>query len=260
MRSAILAVALITISASAAAQEDVPSVLTAPAAFTIEAVTAARGNVTRWTAAERERLGTYISNNQPRPIPNLEGYFAILDDPSYFPRPGIVHGVWSNPTGDPLRGNLRGEYLQPYSVCGATVPLGGFFSDRVVYLGADPSADFAALDAALASARTSTGRTIAGTVIGVPYDPPIDGMVFARHYPPQAQDRGMSGDADIDCLVQDDRSLRCGVSSESPPGWGFGLAAVRALQSGSVRVAATAEDGAPSPGLCIHRRVRFRLS
>jgi periplasmic protein TonB len=67
---------------------------------------------------------------------------------------------------------------------------------------------------------------------------------FARYFPPRALDRGVSGRVVLDCLVDAGGRLACSVESETPTGWGFGDASLRAAQH--FRVAAATADGRPT--------------
>lgn len=54
----------------------------------------------------------------------------------------------------------------------------------------------------------------------------IDALKF---YPPEAQKKGVSGSAVIECVLQVSGDLRnCQLASETPTGWGFGEAALAA--------------------------------
>lgn len=50
---------------------------------------------------------------------------------------------------------------------------------------------------------------------------------LARYYPSRALERGMEGEAVLDCLVGTSGALSCTVVTESPMNWGFGAAAIR---------------------------------
>jgi protein TonB len=72
------------------------------------------------------------------------------------------------------------------------------------------------------------------------------GQDFARYFPPRALERGQSGRVMLDCLVAADGRISCSVSSEDPPGWGFGEASIRAARE--FRVAPSTVDGRPTSG------------
>jgi hypothetical protein len=72
--------------------------------------------------------------------------------------------------------------------------------------------------------------------------------------PKFAQDEGIYGRAEMECLVREDRTYWCRVINETPPGIGFGLSALAAQQY--VRAAPESEGGAP-PGSRVIRRLTF---
>lgn len=72
------------------------------------------------------------------------------------------------------------------------------------------------------------------------------GRDFERFFPPRALERGQSGRVMLDCIVAADGRISCSVSSEDPPGWGFGEASIRA--SREFRVAPATTDGRPTSG------------
>jgi hypothetical protein len=53
-----------------------------------------------------------------------------------------------------------------------------------------------------------------------------------RLYPARAARFGKSARVSLECQVVADRPLRCAVTGESPPGFGFGSAAVRLAEAG----------------------------
>src|SRR5262249_4904624 len=142
-------------------------------------------------------------------------------------------------------------------------PLNSVRADEVVYLGTERSAAMDALDAALApiASRTVVGGPLQDvrTERLVAYDSAPTAALVTRFYPPRALDRGITGGVVLNCLIQEDHTFRCGVVSQEPVGWGFAEAALRAMQNPQVRLAAIADNGQPSAGMCIRRRVSFRL-
>lgn len=239
----------------------------APAALTVEGVTVARDALGAWRTATRARIGPYYSANGQgvlivsHPLPNLTGYFAVLGDRGE--RAGVVQGTWSEPSGERPIGSFSGVYLNPYTVCEAGLPLQSVHVDALVFLGAERNAAIDALDAALApiADRTITGGPLQGGDGSriVAYDGAPTGGMVERFYPMRALERAMPGTVTLNCLVQQDRALRCGVVSADPAGWGFEDGALRIMQHPQVRMAATADNGQPSAGKCIRRRVSFRL-
>lgn len=69
------------------------------------------------------------------------------------------------------------------------------------------------------------------------------GDELTRYYPERALARGKSGEASLACLVRTDGTLACLVAAETPPGWGFGDAALR--MSRSYQMEPALRDGVP---------------
>lgn len=69
---------------------------------------------------------------------------------------------------------------------------------------------------------------------------------LARYYPARALDRGMTGQALLDCRVSTQGALACAVVSETPAGWGFGAAALRI--AAEHRMAPAMRDGVAVEG------------
>jgi TonB family protein len=82
------------------------------------------------------------------------------------------------------------------------------------------------------------------------------GDVFGRYYPAQALEQNLSGRAVLECLVNEDGSLRCAVTEESPSGANFGLAALGI--AGAFRLPQSI-DGAPTIGKRVRVPIVFRL-
>ena len=60
-----------------------------------------------------------------------------------------------------------------------------------------------------------------------------------RYYPERAQREEVQGSARLDCRVTETLTLAdCSIVSETPPGYGFGAAAVARVESGQVKLAA----------------------
>lgn len=75
---------------------------------------------------------------------------------------------------------------------------------------------------------------------------------------PASMLRGVSGEATVGCQLRPDgRLTRCVVVHESPPGQGFGAAAVRVAQRGRVQQPSPADGGAPPS---ITTRLTFNVS
>jgi hypothetical protein len=73
-----------------------------------------------------------------------------------------------------------------------------------------------------------------------------DARILRDLYPDRAADAGRAGRVVLVCQVLSDLRAQCGVVTETPTGFGFGAAALRAAQS--LRAAPTLADGSPSPG------------
>jgi protein TonB len=73
-----------------------------------------------------------------------------------------------------------------------------------------------------------------------------NGRDYERYYPARALDAGRNGRVVLDCVVGADGRINCSVSSEDPPGWGFGSAAVSI--SRSFQMSPRLENGAPTEG------------
>lgn len=80
---------------------------------------------------------------------------------------------------------------------------------------------------------------------------------FARYYPDRARERDMEGRATVECIVNVDGRLSCTVTSEDPPGWGFGEATLQAARH--FRVSPQTRDGQPTSGGRIRRTIRWVL-
>lgn len=86
--------------------------------------------------------------------------------------------------------------------------------------------------------------------------PSAEGM--ARYYPEAAQRAGLEGSATISCAVAQSGSLQaCRLVAESPPGAGFGAAALQMAPLFHMRPMSV--DGHPVAGGAISIPIRFRL-
>jgi len=82
---------------------------------------------------------------------------------------------------------------------------------------------------------------------------------FTRHYPPAALAAGIEGSAIVECQVADDGRLHaCSVLEETPPGPGFGEAALRL--TAYFRMASHTRDGAATAGGRVRVPIRFTLA
>lgn len=85
-----------------------------------------------------------------------------------------------------------------------------------------------------------------------------DGADIARYYPPSAEAKNLSGLAVLTCQVKGDGSLgACAANEESPPGEGFGEAALRL--SPLFKMRPTTKDGQPVGGGTVPIPIRFVL-
>jgi protein TonB len=80
---------------------------------------------------------------------------------------------------------------------------------------------------------------------------------FARYYPERALEREVTGRASLDCIVAADGRISCTVTSEDPPGYGFGEAALRI--SRHFRMSPQTRDGVPTSGGRVRVPIRFNL-
>lgn len=75
---------------------------------------------------------------------------------------------------------------------------------------------------------------------------------LARYFPARALAMGREGQVVLDCAVGTDGRLSCAVVSETPPGWGFGEAALRI--SRDYRMTPAMRDG-----VAVEGRYRMRV-
>ncbi|MBC7769329.1 MAG: hypothetical protein H7124_11130 [Phycisphaerales bacterium] len=226
-------------------------------------------------------MGAYIPARGPdglaqRVLPGVGGYFALFADTAT--RPGIAYGYWSDPASDvATRSVVRGLVLMnPYTICGSQLPWAGdAYLGDITYLGNAWRPDSDALDLALSGspdARTVNGRELPASAV-LPFAPSQQLPDISRFYPQRALEREIEAAVLMGCHVEVDFTLRCGVIGVDVPrpslgaaGWraenyesDFGQAAIRAMQSSRLRVAETTDDGQPSAGACVRRRIRFAI-
>lgn len=244
-----------------------PDGLAAPREASLESVRALQGNLARWRDSERARLGPYrLADREPYApvggIAEVGGYFLIFGGERT--APGVAHGTWRDSdsvVGE--RSGMRLTYVTAPTVCGAPRTAASVDISEITYLGPRFLAEYAALDAALGGAngeaRRIEGPTLAPDAPILPFESRPSAYDFARYYPQRALEREQEGSAFLMCKVLGDFSLMCGVANEDPPGWGFGDAAIRVMESSRVRVVQALQDGESSVGYCLLRRMRFAL-
>lgn len=109
---------------------------------------------------------------------------------------------------------------------------------------------------ALTFASPATGQQAASDANPVWLELP-DARTFAQHYPDAARVQYVEGRATVECEVMLDATTRCAVVAETPEGWGFGNATLRAAQSFRVRPATV--NGQPVEGSMVRRTIRWVL-
>lgn len=80
--------------------------------------------------------------------------------------------------------------------------------------------------------------------------------VISSLYPSRAMREGVGGRVELDCTVLSNLSLACSIASESPPGLGFGRAAMSA--AGAYRARPALSDGSSSVGARTRIAVMFQ--
>lgn len=81
---------------------------------------------------------------------------------------------------------------------------------------------------------------------------------FARFFPDRALDDGQSGNVTLSCIIGGSGRLACSVASESPPGYGFGQAAIGI--SRQLRVRTRLPDGSSAEGRELRLPLSFRAN
>jgi periplasmic protein TonB len=116
---------------------------------------------------------------------------------------------------------------------------------------------------------TDTPPTIVETPVAPepPKAPPVitnpdwvrkpNGKDFERYYPARALDREKEGRVVLDCLVNENGSINCRVSSETPEGWDFGDAALKIARS--FQMSPKMVDGSPTSGGRVTVPIVFKL-
>lgn len=78
-----------------------------------------------------------------------------------------------------------------------------------------------------------------------------------RLYPATAQEQGVEGRVELDCLVRAEGVLHCAVTSETNPGFGFARSAL--ILASMMQTAPSMLDGAPAEGRRVHQGITFAL-
>jgi protein TonB len=85
------------------------------------------------------------------------------------------------------------------------------------------------------------------------------GEDMAATYPERAAARGLTGSAVLNCAISGEgRLVDCRVTSEDPPGFDFGKAALRV--SSRFRFKTVTEDGQSAVGRRVTRQLTWRMS
>jgi hypothetical protein len=224
--------------------------LAQPSSLTRASILEHRHELARWRDVEFTRFG------DPGAFQGFSGYFAVLGD-RHNPG-GIVRGQWR----PQASGELAGAYVVPYSVCSVLRGLTSINLDEIVYLGPAWRPEFAALDRELggdAELRNLNGRKMPEGASPPARQSPLTSDDISRYYPELALRGGVEGSASLVCRVESDLRLRCAVTAEAPEGSRFGQAALRVVEGSFGRVAPVLADGSSSVGLCIPRRINFRM-
>jgi Gram-negative bacterial TonB protein C-terminal len=272
----------LTVSAPAAFSQEIPQAprheaypapppsLLLPDAPTLAIASAARGNLLHWRNDERSRLGPFqiepFDSSNPRraramtnAIPSVGGYFAYFGDAVH--PGGIVQSSWSEPgSGIEQPSKLYGAlYANPYKVCGAEVPPPPDIQmSDLTYLGPTWRPEFDPLDEELGQPLGARQVSSGAPIEPLTHPLSVGDVDPMRVYPQRAMQRNTEGVAQLACRIRADLTLQCGVVSEAPMGWGFGEAAIRAVQH--AHATASPVDGGQSEGRCVSLAVPFRLS
>jgi hypothetical protein len=183
-------------------------------------------------------------------VPVLSGYFAEFGESNG--SAGIVRGTFYYDFSERAHRSIL-NHVHGFSICGAPMGAINARAASVTYLGNEWLPQWEALDIELGGDFQS--RALEGTPAPV-------GAHFVRlndlqlRFPSQAGNRRVEGVVALACLGVAEGRLRCGVSSEHPDRWRFGMTA-REYYDRDARISPTLSDGSPSEGMCVPMVARF---
>src|SRR5262249_25601546 len=119
--------------------------------------------------------------------------------------------------------------------------------------GAPPSATAPSVAASAAPAAATTPAR-RGSIL---WTARPSASTIAARYPRQALRDERGGTVILDCTVRTDMTVGCTVASATPPGLGFGRAALEAARD--YRAAAALSDGSNAVGARSRIQISFRL-
>lgn len=258
-----------------------PEGLEPAAGPTLEAIFAARGNLLRWRDAERARIGPSRRDNiaanakaqaefwaklrtlplkerrklampdkldEGATLPVVTGTFAYFLETPEGTAVRIASGSWAD-----ILSNAGEPSIISLSPRGDCTAIEADIAD-VAFLGgleADPTYTPLAM-----SLRPPSSGAPVLTSYDVLWLTPPTTAVLQRTFPQRALQREQAGKAKLRCAIAGER-LDCQAVDETPAGWGFGEAAMKASQM--IAVAPTLKDGTPSSGRELCFAIRYAL-
>ncbi|HVY85968.1 MAG TPA: TonB family protein [Caulobacterales bacterium] len=140
---------------------------------------------------------------------------------------------------------------------------GGYTGGPVSLVPSSPPA----ADASSATPQTTTvalQQPAAPTPTAAPAPPPGSviwavrptGSRVAAVYPQRAMRQGVGGRVDLDCMVQSDLRVSCAIADETPPGEGFGTAALQLVSA--FRAQSLLTNGVQAAGARVRVPIVFR--
>lgn len=255
---AILVVLAVALAPAALAQKvgsaspaDLPSLTE----LSVEAVEAHETAFQDWIDARAAATPYHYSIT---PLPPFTGYFAMSREGALESPRGVVWLEVSYSAPDHVS-SIKGTYAYPVEVCDGVIEYAGVRSTALVYLGPVLTPGMAKLDAELAAPaqKLFKGWKPAAGVVYPRWATPPDADRMQNGYPSSARRKGIGGEVELSCLVEDDLGVKCGVVSEAPEGWGFGEATRRAFEHSGARAPPTTPDGSSTIGLCMTPKYDF---